>query len=224
MCYYLSKYFLWGVNMSSINENIKKLRLAQKKTLEEVGRYVGVSRQTIQRYESGAIATIPYDNILLLAKCFKVEPGVLMGWDKSSFQDISDISNLSTPAAYPLPILGEICAGDGIYCEENFSGYFFVDRDINADYCLNVSGDSMIEANIKDGDKAFIKRVTDYVNGKIYAVVIKGENYATLKRVTKSGENLILSPCNPDYDSIILRLDEVQIVGECIGVYHNVDK
>ena len=64
-----------------IHENIKKLREEQNLTLEEVGKRTGTTKQTIKRYESGEISTIPYDRILSLAKCFGVTPGKLMGWE-----------------------------------------------------------------------------------------------------------------------------------------------
>ena len=50
--------------------------------------------------------------------------------------DTSTISNLSVPAAHPLMMLGQICAGDGVLADEHFEGYFFVDNSIRADYCL----------------------------------------------------------------------------------------
>ena len=65
-----------------IHENIRRLREEQNLTLEEVGKRTGTTKQTIKRYESGEITTIPYDRILSLAKCFGVTPGSLMGWEE----------------------------------------------------------------------------------------------------------------------------------------------
>lgn len=67
-----------------INENIKRLRHEKDLTLEELGRAVGVSKQTIQKYERGQITTIPYDKIVLLAKALGVTPADLMGWENST--------------------------------------------------------------------------------------------------------------------------------------------
>lgn len=55
----------------NIGEKIKSRRKALNKTLEEVGKVVGVSKQTIQRYETGEIANIPYDKLVLLAKALE---------------------------------------------------------------------------------------------------------------------------------------------------------
>ena len=66
-----------------IHDNIKKLRLERNQTLEEVGKSIGTSKQTIQRYENGEITNIPYDKIELLAKHFNVSPAFLMDWEET---------------------------------------------------------------------------------------------------------------------------------------------
>jgi repressor LexA len=65
------------------NDRIKEARRLSKLTLEEVANRVGVSRQTIQKYESGVIANIPCDNIELIAKATNVSPAYLMGWEEA---------------------------------------------------------------------------------------------------------------------------------------------
>ena len=135
--------------------------------------------------------------------------------------DTSEIPNLSVPAAHPLRMLGRICAGDGMLCDENFEGYFFVDNSIRADYCLRVEGDSMKDANINHGDIAFLKRNYDLYDGNIYAVVYGDDNTASLKQVYRQEpDSLVLLPANPKYSPIIVKVDEALIVGECVGVYH----
>lgn len=66
-----------------LKDNLKAARLAARMTLDEVAQKVGVSRQTIQRYESGVIQNIPSDNIEKIANVLGVSPGVLMGWETS---------------------------------------------------------------------------------------------------------------------------------------------
>lgn len=65
-----------------LKENIKQKRLENKMTLEELATKVGVSRQTIQRYESGTICNIPSDKIELMASALNTTPASLMGWTK----------------------------------------------------------------------------------------------------------------------------------------------
>lgn len=135
-------------------------------------------------------------------------------------QDKVIAPNLSIPAAHPVPILGSICAGKGIIADESYNGMFFVDHSIRADYCLEVEGDSMRDANIFHGDIAFLKKNYEFMNGGIYAVVFGSDQNAVLKRVYRQGESLLLMPCNQLYDPITISSNEpFTICGELIGVY-----
>lgn len=129
-------------------------------------------------------------------------------------------SNIILPSAHKLPIMGTICAGDGVVCEDDYQGTFIVDIDVKADYCLRVKGDSMIGANIYDGDIVFISRTYDFVQDQIYAVERLDYNEASLKRVTQDGDTLILNPCNPDYHAMVTDYEDVRIIGRCVGVLH----
>ncbi|MBD9084310.1 MAG: XRE family transcriptional regulator [Dialister invisus] len=62
----------------ALSQNIKRRRQEVHMTLEEVAKIVGVSRQTIQRYESGIIASIPSDKIEKLAVALRTTPAYLM--------------------------------------------------------------------------------------------------------------------------------------------------
>jgi len=62
-------------------EMLRKLRIERDYTLEYVANVIGVSRQTVQRYETGVISNIPSDKIEMLANLYKVSPGTIMGWN-----------------------------------------------------------------------------------------------------------------------------------------------
>lgn len=66
-----------------LKENIKHKRYELGLTLEDVAKVVGVSRQTIQKYENGIVSNIPSDKIELLAKALKSTPAYLMGWEET---------------------------------------------------------------------------------------------------------------------------------------------
>ena len=68
-----------------------------------------------------------------------------------------------------------------------------------------------------------IQKEPDFVQGKIYAVVVDSEE-VTLKRVTKTDDSVILVPSNPKYDPRIvtgLELETFQIVGRLINIKRN---
>ena len=176
---------------------------------------------TIQKWEDGT-SSPPIGTVKKVADILGVTIEELTSDDNHSVDpDLTGISNISFPASRPIPILGDICAGEGTWCEENFEGHFFIDSSVKADFCVRVRGDSMIDAGIRDGDLAFIKRTYDYKDGNIYAVRINSDCEAVLKKVFWQDDTIVLNPCNAEYKPIVTDSEGVSVVGECIGVYHS---
>ena len=214
---------------ATIGDRINKKRLEKGMTLEELGRKVGVSKVTIHKYESKVITNIPSDRIEAMAKALEVSPAYLMGWNDSPSEDIdiSKIPGVIMPVKLKrIPILGSIACGEPLFAEQNYEGYFMLDENLaGADFCLRAKGDSMIEANIFERDLVFFKKTNDVENGTIAAVLIDDE--ATLKRISKSEDMLILQPCNRIYSPIIIKPEDdkrVLILGEMVGVYSERNK
>lgn len=197
-------------------------------TLEELSKLVGVSAPTIQRYESGEIKNVRRDKIAKLAKALDVTPSYLMGWeDENSEPILENIPGIITPIKMKrIPILGTISCGNPIFADQNYDGYFMIDTNLpEADFVLKAKGDSMIEANIFEGDFVFFRKQRDVDNGTIAAVLIDEE--ATLKRINKTNDVIILQPCNKNYEPLIYSKDDdknIVILGQMVGVYSNRSK
>ena len=135
--------------------------------------------------------------------------------------DLHPIRNIRS-----VPILGTIACGSPIWAEENFEGYVGIDpMHMDGEFALICKGDSMVDAEIHDGDIVLMKKVPDVDDGEIAAVLI--DNEATLKKVYKRDDSLVLQPCNRNYGPIVYSAREaedsgIQIIGECVGVYHAV--
>jgi repressor LexA len=89
-------------------------------------------------------------------------------------------------------------------------------------YALEVSGDSMIEAGIFDGDFALVRRTNVARDGEIVVALVRGEE-ATLKYLRKEGGQIRLDPANATYDPQFYRPDEVEVQGKLAGLlrrYH----
>lgn len=203
------------------SNNIRFLRKQRNLTQEELAEMVGYkSFTTIQKWETGD--SEPNMGVLRqLADIFHLSISELMETDLESKATSRPLpSNIILPSAHKLPIMGTICAGDGVVCEDDYQGTFIVDIDVKADYCLKVHGDSMIGANIYDGDIVFISKSYDFVQDQIYAIERLDYNEASLKRVTQDGDTLILNPCNPEYHAMVTDYEEVRIIGRCVGVLH----
>jgi putative prophage lambdaCh01, repressor protein len=203
------------------SNNIRFLRKQRNLTQEELAEMVGYkSFTTIQKWETGD--SEPNMGVLRqLADIFHLSISELVETDLESKATSRPLpSNIILPSAHKLPIMGTICAGDGVVCEDDYQGTFIVDIDVKADYCLKVHGDSMIGANIYDGDIVFISKSYDFVQDQIYAIERLDYNEASLKRVTQDGDTLILNPCNPEYHAMVTDYEEVRIIGRCVGVLH----
>jgi repressor LexA len=119
-----------------------------------------------------------------------------------------------------VPLIGRIAAGLPITAEENCEGYVTIDRELfRGDnlFTLRVQGDSMIGAGIHDGDIAIIRQQPTVQNGEIGVVIIEGG--ATLKRVIKHQDHVILRAENPAYGDMIFFSDtQLWIVGKLVGL------
>ena len=195
-----------------MTETAKRLRMAIDKagiTPAELARRVGTSDATISQQLNGK-NKISNKYAEKMGAVLGVSPLWLMGYDVGMARERDG-----------LPIIGKICAGNGIPAEQT-DGTFHITTETQADFCLYVQGDSMTDADIYDGDVAFVRKHQEFKNGGIYAVLIIGEDTASIKRVFEQGTSLILSPCNPRYAPEIKRKVDAVIMGEVVGVYHKI--
>lgn len=89
-------------------------------------------------------------------------------------------------------------------------------------YALEVSGDSMVDAGILDGDFALVKRTTTARDGEIVVALVRGEE-ATLKYLRREDGMVRLDPANAAYEPQIYGPDEVEVQGKLAGLlrrYH----
>ena len=208
-------------NKKIMAKNIQYYMDLYNKTRNDICQDLGIKYTTFTDWIKAN--TYPrIDKIELMANYFNIEKSDLIEeHNKESVQSDRPLpSNIILPSAHKLPIMGTICAGDGVVCEDDYQGTFIVDTDVKADYCLRVRGDSMIGANIYDGDIVFISKSYDFVQDQIYAIERLDHNEASLKRVTQDGDTLILNPCNPEYHAMVTDYEDVRIIGRCVGVLH----
>ncbi len=181
---------------------------------------IGVSKQTMYKYESNIVTNIPTDKIEAIADVCHCTPEYLMGWSEESLikEELSTYG-LRPVTLHKIPHLGKIACGTPIYADEEHDSY--VDSDVNATFCLTAKGDSMVNAKIYDGDIVFIKEMPTVDNGDIAAVVIDDE--ATLKRVYIDKGTLMLVAENPKYAPLMFTAEDaknVKILGKAIMVEH----
>ena len=124
-----------------------------------------------------------------------------------------------------LPLLGKIAAGTPIEAIQHERDRLPVPEAMlgsGEHFVLEISGDSMIEAGILDGDLVVIRRTDTATSGEIVVALIEGEE-ATLKRLRKKGGSIALEPANRAYETRIFGPDQVQVQGRLVGLmrrYH----
>ena len=145
-----------------------------------------------------------------------------ISWQEGKARTLQLIDEISSG----VPILGSIAAGGLIETfndvQENLDiNDILKKKDI---FALSVNGDSMIDANIADGDMVLMEPVKDLYslrNGIIVSAMVPGLG-ATLKYYFKKGREIILEPANQNYESIIIESDKVIIQGKLLAVWRKV--
>lgn len=130
--------------------------------------------------------------------------------------------HLDLGAFHRIPILGRISAGLPLYAEQHIEGYTLTDLNGGAEYfALRVSGDSMNAARIQDGDILIVRRQDEVENGEV-AVVMVGDDDATVKRFYSTGSTVTLMPqsTNPDHQPQIYDTTKtsIRVIGKVVEV------
>ncbi|MBL1421207.1 MAG: transcriptional repressor LexA [Alphaproteobacteria bacterium] len=119
-----------------------------------------------------------------------------------------------------LPIMGTIAAGVPIEAIQEHGNDVTVPMEMLSNgehFALEVSGESMIEAGILDGDTVIIRQQETANNGDIVVALIDEEE-ATLKRLRKKGDSIALEAANPAFETRIFGPDRVRIQGKLVGL------
>jgi repressor LexA len=190
-------------------EKIKTRRIELGLTLEEVGNFVGVSRGTVQRWETGNIENMRQNKIAKLAEVLRTTPSYLMGWNEFTNNWV-DKNAIPVENICSIPILGVIRAGTPVFAEENIEGWELANvKNAEDFFFLRVKGDSMVNANITDNSLVLIKKQKCADDGQIVAAIVDGEN-ATLKRYKKQGDLVFLLPENNNYNPVVLHTKDFE--------------
>lgn len=201
--------------------NLKSLREEKGLNMKEVSRLLGIPYTTYVGYEKGQRE--PGSDVLIqLADFYNTTVDYVLGATNiRSLPSSLGVDNIiSIPSTKKVPLLGTIACGEPILANENIEMYIKIDESVPADFALKCKGDSMINARIFDGDIVYIRQQSDVEDGEIAAVLIGDE--ATLKKVYKYPNKIVLSACNPMYDDYIYtneQLNDVRILGKAVAFF-----
>ncbi len=164
---------------------LKSLRLKSKMNQSDLAEILGVERSTISRWESGA-STPPVSMVEKLSALFGVSLDMLMG--KKTDEEYVRI-----------PVRGRVQAGLPAEATEDIISYEYIPKDISGSeyFALQIRGDSM-SPRMMEGDVIIVRRQQDVNSGDI-AVVMVGNEDATVKKIAKHEDGITLIAYNPSY-------------------------
>jgi repressor LexA len=119
-----------------------------------------------------------------------------------------------------VPVMGRIAAGVPRSAIEDHSHALVMPPEFlsaGEHFALEVRGDSMIDAGIREGDTAIFKKTQAAESGDIVVALIDEEE-ATLKRLRKKGQSIALEPANPVFETRIFGPDRVKIQGKLVAL------
>ena len=122
-----------------------------------------------------------------------------------------------------IPVLGTIAAGTPIEAIQNEVSRIAIPEELSKNgqhFGLKVSGDSMIEAGINDGDTIIVKKTNTANNGQIVVALIDDQE-AMLKRIRTKGKVVALESANKEYETKIFGPDRVKVQGVLVSLYRN---
>lgn len=168
-----------------------------------------INKSSISTYLKGEYEA-KQDKVDLLSRALHVSPAWLMGYD-IAMDGSPKITVIDKAKKHfkKVPMLGYAAAGQPLEDINQDINFFDVENKYDVDFCITVRGDSMIDANINDGDIVFIKSMPEVPNGRIACVEIDNEKVC-LKRFYKSGKTVSLVSANSKYAPMFFTEDNCE--------------
>ena len=217
----------------TIGEIIKHYRTANDLSMDHFGKLASLSKAYISILERGSNPrnnkpVIPsIDTLRAIAQAMNMDLNELINLlddnQKIKLSENEIPEGFSPPPEMVLkPLVGKIACGTPILAEQNIEDYINVPKDVKCDFLLTCDGDSMIDAGIRSGDVVYLIKQPDIdYNGQIAAVRVDGE--ATLKKVFKYQDKVVLQPANANYEPLVYIKEEINdlvIEGIATGFTH----
>lgn len=201
--------------MAQFGDKLKSLRIKRGLTQEELAEILGTSKQVISRYENN-LRSPKVDVVQDYAEKLNVS---VMYFSDNSIPAAENI--IPMPKMRKIPLVGTIACGTPILAVENIEDEVDIPEHIHADFALRCKGDSMIDADIQDGDIVYIRQQDEVAPGQIAAVLVEDE--ATLKRFyyDEVAGVVTLVPANSAMPPQVYQgetLNHIKILGLAVGL------
>lgn len=192
---------------SNLNRYMKKTGKTQSDIITDLG----INKSTISTWCNGT--KMPrMGTIQKLADYFGIKKSDLV--EEKSYLPEGAVPYIPS-STVKIPLVGSVNCGTPLFAEDNIEDYISTPKDElqsgEVYFWLRAKGDSMINVGIRDGDLLLIRKQDDIDSGEIAVVSVNG-NDATLKRVIKKENAIILQPENSSYETMVFVGNEVENV------------
>lgn len=180
-------------------ERLKELRKSQKMRQVEFAAIFNISSGTVGMWETGK-RTPDIEMIKSIASYFNVSVDYLLGGE-DPYRRFPGAPT-STGGVW-IPVLGAVAGGVPIEAVEDVEDWEEIDMDTASrgdHFALRVRGDSM-EPRIYDGDVVIVRQQSDVNNNDTAVVLVNGDS-ATVKRIKKDANGVMLIPNNPAHEPV----------------------
>jgi repressor LexA len=193
-------------------------------TIREIGKAVDIASTSVVNYNLNKL--VEYD---LLERAPDVSRGLRLV--KPNTPQEMPVKYADPSSLLQVPLVGQIAASAPVPIPgEDFGYYYDADDMIDVPqnmigtlrreelFALRVTGDSMIDAMVADGDVVILQRQRIAQNGDMVAVWLNERGETTLKKYFLEGEQVRLQPANPMMDPIFVDAGQVDIQGRVLAV------
>jgi repressor LexA len=199
----------------------------------------GIHRLITGLEERGFIKRLPHRaralEIIRLPERFETKPASRKNRSDTGHgvpcdMQMPDMGAIAAAQSVSLPLYGRIAAGTPIEALRDPNGSVDVPLGLLAmsrgrtdpagHYALEISGDSMVDAGILDGDRVIIRACDTAENGSIVVALID-EQETTLKYLKREGGQIALEPANKNYEIRRLSASRVKVQGKLVGLLRN---
>lgn len=193
---------------------IAQLRKQKGLNQQQLGRAMGAAQNTISNWENGK-RDPDHETCIRLADFFNVTLDYLLG--NSDF-----IAESASAKSILIPVLGKVQAGIPIEAVEEILDYEEISSELARTgefFALQIRGNSM-EPKFSEGDVVIVRKQDDADTGDIVVVLVNGDD-ATVKKLKKMPDGIMLIPNNPAFEPLYYSAKEinelpVRIIGKVV--------
>lgn len=193
----------------TVGDRIKEIRNKLGLSQVDFADKIGVSKQTLYKYENNVITNIPSDKIEVVSKVGNVSPAYLMGWDSNVGPVINGTKTKKQGTT--INVLGRVAAGVPLEAIEDIIDTEEISEEMASTgefFGLRIYGDSM-EPKMSEGDVVVVRQQDDAESGDIVIAMINGCD-ATCKRLKKYANGIMLISNNPKYEPMVFTDEDIQ--------------